>query len=200
MNTFQRATLGNFLLWKSRILPHTFSRATLQGQREEKYHPKPFPGQIPCSPRRASRGEKFLLLTTQLPFSLPFPKEAFGLLLPTLSPPWLLLNSSLVPWESKANIKRALMCSFCLWTTQHQRSLVSAIMNGYSLAHQRNGTSSSHHSKTRLSSWCCLWITFQLLHSTLLYFPTVLRPLLEALCSSKSAEQLLFQFFLLLSS
>lgn len=159
MNTFQRATLGNFLLWKSRILPHTFSRTTLQGQREEKYHPKPFPGQIPCSPRRASRGEKFLLLTTQLPFSLPFPKEAFGLLLPTLSPPWLLLNSSLVPQESKANTKRALTYFSCQWTTQHQRSLalslsglVSAIMNGYSLAHQRSWTSSSHHSKTRLSS------------------------------------------------
>lgn len=45
---------------------NTFSRTTLQVQREKmwesassslKYHPKPFPGHIPCSPRRESRGE-----------------------------------------------------------------------------------------------------------------------------------------------
>lgn len=133
MNTFQRATLGNFPSCLGRAgFYHPLSLEQLCRGNERRCENQLLPAsnitpnssldRFPVS-QEGQAEEKFLFLTTQPPFSLPFPKEAFGLLLPTLPPPRLLLNSSLVPWESKANIKRALMYSSCQRTTQHQMSL-----------------------------------------------------------------------------
>lgn len=125
MNTFQRATLGNFplSLGRTRFYHSLFPEQPCRGN-ESRYEnqllpasnttPNPSLDRFPVP--QGGQAVRFLLSAPQLPFSPHFPKEALGLLLPMLPPPWQLLNSSLVPGEIKTNIRRALIYSSCQWT------------------------------------------------------------------------------------
>lgn len=120
-----KGTLGNFPLSLGRagFYHSLFPEQSCRGN-ESRYEnqllsasnttPNPSLDRFPVP--QEGQAEKFLLSAPQLPFSPPFPKEALGLLLPMLPPPWQLLNSSLVPGEGKTNIRRALMYSSCQWT------------------------------------------------------------------------------------